>query len=197
MSEEQKNLTEGLIQIPFIDQIHSYLLHYPDEAEQMEPLLTQIQNGVDLFDRKTLPGHVTASGIVVKDNKILMIYHPFLKKWLQPGGHVEAGETPIEAAIREVLEETGLQTKLHPWHQKNRMPFDIDVHTIPANPNKQEPSHLHYDFRYLLQIDTDQETLPAMEKDHEMIWKEIENITEHNMRKLVQKWKNVLNMDRY
>lgn len=82
-----------------------------------------------------------------------MIFHPYLQKWLQPGGHIEAEETPAEACIREVLEETGLQTRLHPWHENNSQPFDINIHTIPANPKKQEPQHLHYDFRYLLQAE--------------------------------------------
>lgn len=192
MSQEQTKNNSGLFTNDLIVQIHSYLLHYPDETEQLKQLLTHVQNHDDWFGRKTLPGHVTASGIVVEDEKILMIYHPFLKKWLQPGGHVEAGETPIEAAIREVLEETGIQTKLHPWHQRYRMPFDIDIHSIPANPKKQEPSHLHYDFRYLLEIDTSKEFLPVFEEDHELGWKEIKEITELNMKKLVQKLKKAL-----
>lgn len=168
----------------WLDQIHSYQLHYPEEEQQMKPLLEQIQEEVDLFDRKTLPGHITASGIVVEEGKILLIFHPFIEKWLQPGGHVEPGETPIEAAMREVLEETGIPTKLHPWHEEYHIPFDIDIHPIPANPKKQEPSHLHYDFRYLLKIDKTKGSLPPIEHDHEISWKKIE---ECNMKKVTRK----------
>jgi len=40
--------------------------------------------------------------------RILLIEHGRLKKWLPVGGEVEAGETPLEAAARELCEETGL-----------------------------------------------------------------------------------------
>jgi len=32
-------------------------------------------------------------------------------RWCFPGGHIEQGETPEEAAVREVLEETGIKCK--------------------------------------------------------------------------------------
>jgi len=39
---------------------------------------------------------------------------------------------------------------LHPWHEWNQFPIDIDIHHIPANDQKSEAAHVHYDFRYLL-----------------------------------------------
>lgn len=40
------------------------------------------------------------------------MYNKKLNKWLQPGGHIEKSETPIETAMREVLEETGIKVKI-------------------------------------------------------------------------------------
>lgn len=37
----------------------------------------------------------------------LLVDHPW-RQWVPPGGKVEPGETPREAAVREVFEETGL-----------------------------------------------------------------------------------------
>ena len=48
-----------------------------------------------------------ASAFVInKDKKILLIWHKKFNKYIQPGGHINFGETPKDAAIREVLEET-------------------------------------------------------------------------------------------
>src|SRR3954468_9792440 len=41
--------------------------------------------------------------------EILLVRHKRLDLWLPVGGEVEAGETPLEAARRELREETGLQ----------------------------------------------------------------------------------------
>ena len=38
--------------------------------------------------------------------------HRKLGMWLPPGGHIEPGELPDEAAVREVLEETGVKVAL-------------------------------------------------------------------------------------
>jgi 8-oxo-dGTP diphosphatase len=41
--------------------------------------------------------------------EILLIRHKRLNLWLPVGGELEAGETPLEAARRELREETGLE----------------------------------------------------------------------------------------
>ena len=45
---------------------------------------------------------------------MLVIEHRRLKTWLPIGGELEAGETPLEAAARELREETGIVGAFRP-----------------------------------------------------------------------------------
>jgi 8-oxo-dGTP pyrophosphatase MutT (NUDIX family) len=56
--------------------------------------------------------HFTVAVFVVHNQRVLLHYHRKLGKWLPPGGHVEPNELPDDAAIREVLEETGIRARL-------------------------------------------------------------------------------------
>jgi 8-oxo-dGTP pyrophosphatase MutT (NUDIX family) len=105
-------------------------------------------------------GHITASGLVVREDKVLLIFHPYIKKWFQPGGHIDEGELPIEAAIREVYEETGLVCVAD---AENSEPIDVDLHEIPANPAKNEAAHLHIDLLYKLKVVREEKPLESMD----------------------------------
>lgn len=50
-----------------------------------------------------------ATVICRKGNQILFVRKP-KSKWALPGGKIESGETPAEAAVRELEEETGIVT---------------------------------------------------------------------------------------
>lgn len=111
--------------------------------------------------RSNREGHITASGLVIKDGKVLLIFHPYLNQWFVPGGHIDDGESPIEAATREVFEETGVSCEPLDRHLD---PIDIDLHEIPANLKKGEGRHLHIDFLFVLRVIEEQKSPEAIEK---------------------------------
>jgi 8-oxo-dGTP pyrophosphatase MutT (NUDIX family) len=54
----------------------------------------------------------TVAVFVVHRGRVLLHWHRRLARWLPPGGHVDPGELPDEAAVRETREETGLAIEL-------------------------------------------------------------------------------------
>lgn len=90
------------------------------------------------FDQHADPVHVTGSAIVASDRGIILLHHKRLHIWVQPGGHLDPGETPPVAALREAIEETGLDLKL-----ASQRLVHVDVH--PGG-----RGHTHLDLRYLI-----------------------------------------------
>lgn len=91
-------------------------------------------------DEHADPTHVTASGIVVGTRGTVLHLHKRLGIWMQPGGHIDAGETPDVAALREATEELGLAVE-HPASGPRLV--NLDVHDAAFG-------HTHLDLRYLL-----------------------------------------------
>jgi 8-oxo-dGTP diphosphatase len=62
------------------------------------------------------PDPKIAAGIILAPNNEIILLkrniEPGLGKWVFPGGYVDAGEPPEEAAVREVWEEVGLVAEI-------------------------------------------------------------------------------------
>jgi len=67
----------------------------------------------DACRRACVPGHITASALVVggdSADSVLLSLHPRLGRWVQLGGHCEDGDADITAAaLREATEESGIE----------------------------------------------------------------------------------------
>ena len=51
--------------------------------------------------------------IIIKDNKVLLVYEKNMNFWGFPKGHMEKEENEIETALREVKEEVGIDVKIN------------------------------------------------------------------------------------
>lgn len=143
-----------------------------DDRERLSLAIMDVELGrlPAPFDEPADLTHVTASAIVVGHRGIVLHLHRRLHRWLQPGGHIEAGESPEEAAVRETVEETGL-TVAHFGGQP--VLAHVDVHPAARD-------HVHLDLRYLMVAPDDDPAPPPGESQHVawFTWTEAERLAD-------------------
>ena len=64
--------------------------------------------------RARVERHHTATAYVVAGDRTLLLWHHKLRMWLPPGGHLEPNEDPVQGALREAREESGLEVEVIP-----------------------------------------------------------------------------------
>lgn len=115
------------------------------ESVSIDRFLAEFDRLAAPLDLEADPVHVTGSGIVVGPRGTILLEHKRLGIWLQPGGHIDPGETPWDAALRESVEETGLDVSFAGLLDGDGVPelLHVDVHEGGRG-------HTHLDLRYLL-----------------------------------------------
>ena len=129
------------------------------EADSVRAFLDAFDGLASPFDEHADPVHVTASALLVAaDGSAVVLHkHKRLGVWLQPGGHIDPGELPWNAARREAEEETGLVCTLG----SERLAH-VDVHPGPRG-------HTHLDVRYVVTAALDRPNPPQGESQ-EVRW---------------------------
>ena len=140
------------------------------EVRDIQLIKRLIARHDDILSPRCRVAHITASALVVhpETRRVLLHFHRKLGRWLQVGGHVDAGETVAQAALREAREETGLPDLAFFPPQAPPLPFDYDAHDIP--PRGGQPAHLHLDFRYLQATRLPQALHPAPGESARFRW---------------------------
>ncbi|HVR42784.1 MAG TPA: NUDIX hydrolase [Thermoanaerobaculia bacterium] len=139
----------------------------PLEAMHSARLSALLAAAADAMARSHFdPGHVTASAFVVhRDSRTILLHlHRRLGRWLQMGGHLDGGETPREAALREAREESGLRD----LRLVTPAILDLDVHSIPAG--RGEPAHLHFDVRFLVETSAPDRIAIRPDESRDLRW---------------------------
>ena len=132
------------------------------EALSIERTLAELDRLAEPFDQGADPVHVTGSAIVTGPRGVVLLKHKRLGLWLQPGGHVDAGETPWEAALREAREETGLDVAVADVGDGIPGLVHVDVH--PGG-----RGHTHLDLRYRV-FGGDADPSPPEGESQEIAW---------------------------
>ena len=93
----------------------------------------------------------TATAFVVRGSRTILLWHNKIEAWLPPGGHIDSGELPEEAVLREVLEECGLAVELVDTGRASGRLGTVRVLHSPwcVLLEEIEPGHQHIDLIYV------------------------------------------------
>lgn len=116
----------------------------------------------DAVRRSCQPGHLTASALVLSPDgrHTCMVHHRIVGAWLQPGGHLEDDADLATAALREAMEETGLQGLA-----VDPVPLHLDCHPITCRGSG--PTR-HFDVRFLVTAPMDDPV--TSDESHDVRW---------------------------
>lgn len=113
----------------------------------------------------------TVATFVIHQEKVLLLWHEKLQMWLPPGGHVEPNELPDEAAVREVLEETGIAVELLSQPALPPIPDGPRQLARPEAIQLEEigPNHEHIDLVYFGRPVDPTRTEPTADRDVQQV----------------------------
>lgn len=129
-----------------LKELKTYKPYNELERQNVNKVLSFLENNHNCYDRSNLDGHITAGGLICsKDGLLLLNHHKIADMWFQFGGHSDGDSNSLNVAAREILEECGLSdlTLL------SNIIYDVDVQEIDFNKKKNEPKHFHYDINFL------------------------------------------------
>jgi 8-oxo-dGTP pyrophosphatase MutT (NUDIX family) len=146
------------------------------EARSRHRILVALGRLADPLDQRADLTHVTGSALVCGPRGIVLLRHKRLGILVQPGGHLDPGEAPWDAAWREGEEETGMRLRFSGAGASEVAPASprlahVDVHAGGRG-------HTHLDLRYVLEpIGSDTPRPPAGESQ-EVRWYDWEEAAE-------------------
>jgi 8-oxo-dGTP pyrophosphatase MutT (NUDIX family) len=105
-----------------------------------------------------------------------LVWHPRFLRWMLPGGHVEVHENPAQAALREVMEETGMEAAilsaptavLASTAVPGTVPTPLWIVEEQVPPEPRQPrEHIHIDHLYAAFVATSTATVAG---EHRFAW---------------------------
>ena len=170
-----------------IQALRRYRDQWQGDADVVAQFEDFAQTHADAFERGNPVAHFTGSAWLVSADgeRVLLMHHRKLDRWLQPGGHADGDTDLARVALREAEEETGLAGLY-----VDGGIFDVDRHRIPARAD--EPEHWHYDLRYVVRASAD-ESFVVNAESNALTWRPVNEVAadetlDTSLRRMARKW---------
>ncbi len=152
------------------DLINAYEAVSEQEQADRQVMLDFITTFEDVTTRNNRFGHFSASPWIINEDatNVLMVYHRIYQSWSWCGGHLDGDFDPLDTAIREGKEETGLTKLSLLYHQ----PLALDVLAVPPHVRRGVfvSSHIHLNITYLCMGDESETLMIKPDENSAVRW---------------------------
>lgn len=153
-----------------IHDIENYVPVNEQEENDKEVMLDYMKKNSDYLERENKVAHVTTSIWTVNKarTKTLMVYHNIYDSWSWIGGHADGEEDLASVALRELKEETGVESAA----LVSKDIFSLEILTVDGHMKKGNyvPGHLHLNITYLAEADERQTLVINEEENKGVAW---------------------------
>lgn len=134
----------------FDREIREYEPINENQVRDKEVAIRSLDEMEDVLSRENPWIHGTSCAFVLNEDrtKILMLYHNVYDAWSMSGGHMDGDIYPLEVALKELEEETGLVELVKVYDQ----PVSLDLIAVQGHWKKGDyvNAHIHLNFTYLV-----------------------------------------------
>lgn len=152
------------------EQLINYKPFNEQEEKDRDLILFCLDHFDDLYTRDNKTAHLTASAWVTDQThtKILMAYHNLYDSWSWLGGHADGETDLLQTALREVREESGIQS-VRPLLNEI---FSVEILNVDGHEKRGEyvSSHLHLNVTFLLEADADEQVHIRQDENSGVKW---------------------------
>lgn len=153
-----------------VNDIEKYIPVNEQEENDKEVMLAYIQKNSDYLTRENKVAHFTTSIWTVnkEKTKTLMVYHNIYDSWSWIGGHADGEEDLAMVALRELKEETGVESAA----LVNTDIFSLEILTVDGHMKKGKyvPGHLHFNVTFLAEADEEQALVVNEDENKGVKW---------------------------
>ncbi|MFZ5969703.1 MAG: NUDIX hydrolase [Bacillota bacterium] len=171
----------------WIESIKRYMPYNEQEKKDKEVILHCIDAFDDVLTRNNEIAHITSSAFAVNrtKDKVLMIHHNIYNSWSWTGGHADGEEDLLAVAMRELREETGVNS-IHPVTPDI---FSLDVLTVLGHTRrgKYVSAHLHLSVAYLIEADEHEALIVKEDENSGVKWLPIDEVNAYSNEPHMQK----------